>query len=182
MFETRKSKIATLVIGGMLLVGSVGAAFADTATTTTTGTTSSGNSMAQEFLSDFATNLGVSQDKVTAALQATKQQMVQEAVQQGKITQDQATKILANKGFGLGFMGSGHKKGNFDITKNPTMLSNTAAALGLTVTQLQSDLQSGQTLQQIATAQGMTMQQLWQKMPRHQSHPMQPATTSTATN
>lgn len=168
MFKTRKSKIVSLILGGVLLTGSVaGIAFADSTTPTTT--TQDKTAYYQEFLSDFASNLGVSQDKVTTALQATKQQLVQEAVQQGKLTQDQANKILANNkniGFGLGFIGrANHKKG--DITQNPTYLSNAATALGLTVDQLKSDLQSGQTLKQIITAQGMTMDQFRQKMPQH---------------
>jgi hypothetical protein len=39
-----------------------------------------------------------------------------------------------------------------------------AGALGLTPAQIKTDLQSGKTIQQIVTAQGMTMQQFRQKV------------------
>ncbi len=159
-------KITGLALGGMLLAGSItGYAFADLSTQSTQ--TQPKNDYYQEFVSDFATNLGVSQDQVTAALEATKKQMLQEAVQQGKITQDQVDKISSNKGFVFGMPSFKHGDRG-DITQNPQYLNDAATALGMTADELKSELQSGKTMDQIVTAQGMTMDQFRQKMPQRQ--------------
>lgn len=95
-------KVTGLMVGGMLLAGSLaGTAFA--ASTTQTTPDQAREQAYQEFVSDFAKNLGVTQDQVIAALEATKKQMVQEQVTAGKLTQAQADKILAEQGLGFGF-------------------------------------------------------------------------------
>lgn len=164
MFESRKSKIAGLIVGGMLLVGSIsGAAFA--ATSNSQPTVDQPDKAALEFVSRFATNLGVSQDKVTAALDATKKQVLQQAVQQGQITQAEADKIAAEKdNFGFEIGDSHHE----DLTKNVTFLNNAAKVLGETPDQLKSELLSGKKLSQIVTDHKMTMAQFRQKMPQDQ--------------
>ncbi|MCL6634629.1 MAG: YckD family protein [Peptococcaceae bacterium] len=122
----------------------------------------------QNFVSKLAANLGVDQNKVTAALDATRKQMLDEAVQEGKLTQEQADKIASGKdlGFGMfgfhpgrghGFMGEGFKG------RGPK-LDDAAAVLGITVDQLQGELQSGKNMEQIVTGYGMTMEQFQQKM------------------
>ena len=178
MLELGKKKIASLVIGGMLLVGSVtGVAFADSKAQTTPSQAK--GQYFQEFISDFATNLGVSQDKVTTALEATKKQMLQEAVQQGKLTQAQADKMATQKGCGFAMGGFNHSKNaKGDMTKNLTFLNNAASALGITADELKTELQSGKKLQQIVTDKGMTMEQFRQKMPQRQ-HTKKGANTST---
>ncbi|WP_073237044.1 Fis family transcriptional regulator [Desulforamulus putei] len=164
-------KISSLAIGGMLLAGSVaGVAFADANTQSTPD--QSRDQFYQEFISDFAKNLGVSEDQVTAALEATKKQMVQEAVQQGKMTQTQADEILAQKGFGFGFGMGGPRHGRGDITQDTNFLNDAAGALGITPDALKSELQSGKKLDQIVTEHGMTMEQFRQKMPKPQQPPI----------
>jgi len=164
-------KITGLAVGGMLLAGSIaGVAFADSNTQSIPD--QSKNQFYQEFISDFATNLGVSEDRVTAALEATKKQMVQEAVQQGKITQAQADEILAQKGFGFEFGMGGPRHDRGDITQDTNFLNDAASALGMTVDALKFELQSGKKLDQIIADHGMTMEQFRQKMPRPQQPPM----------
>lgn len=160
-------KIAGLAVGGMLLAGSIaGVALADSNTESTPD--QSKDQFYQEFISDFAANLGVSADQVTAALEATKKQMVQEAVQQGKITQTQADEILAQKGFGFGFGMGDHRQNRGDITQNAGFLNDAAGVLGISADELKSELQSGKKLDQIITDHGMTMDQFRQKMPKPQ--------------
>lgn len=167
-------KLTGLALGGMLLAGSVaGVALADSSSKAQSTPDQQKDQYYQEFVSDFATNLGVSEDQVTAALEATKKQMVQEAVQQGKITQTQADKVLSQKGFGfgLGFGMGGPKHERGDITQNTQFLSDAASALGITADALKSELQSGKKLDQIITDHGMTMDQFRQKMPKPQQPP-----------
>ena len=107
--KSKKWRIGAMVLSMAILAGAVtGAAFA--------GTYQSNNSQAadafyQSFVSKLAANLGVSQDKLTAALDVTKKQMLDEAVQQGKITREQADKMALQKGFG--FLGFGSKHCNY---------------------------------------------------------------------
>jgi hypothetical protein len=165
MLNMSKKKIAGLLVGGMLLVGSVAnASFADSDTQTTKEQTK--DQYFQEFISDFAKNLKVDEDQVTQALEATKKQMLQNAVQQGKITQEQADKIAAKKDFF--FMGNfDHaKRHKVDLTQNPNFLNAAASALGINADDLKSKLQSGTKLEQIITEQGMTMEEFRQKMPK----------------
>ena len=91
----------------------------------------------QSFVSKLAANLGVDQDEVAAALDATKKQMLDEAVQQGKLTREQADKIASGKGFGFGMFGSRHDKehnfkGNSFMGRGPK-LDNAANVLDMTI-------------------------------------------------
>ncbi|MDF9407704.1 YckD family protein [Pelotomaculum isophthalicicum JI] len=88
--------------------------------------------------------------------------MLDEAVQQGKITQAQADKIAAGKDFGLGRLGFlNGKKGLEGKGRN---LDGMASALGITTEQLKTEMQAGKKIQDIVTGQGMTMDQFYQKM------------------
>lgn len=167
MFKSQKSKITSIVIGGILLVGSVaGVAFADSNSQSTSAQPKA--AFYQEFVSDFATNLGVSQDQVTAALDATKKQILNEAVQQGKLSQAQADKMATSKGFGsYGFGFSNDKEHNFkgkDFKGEGRNLDGVANSLGITTDQLKTELQSGKKIQDIVTEHGMTADQFRQKM------------------
>ncbi|AEG61205.1 hypothetical protein [Desulforamulus ruminis] len=174
MFKLGK-KMTGLALGGMLLAGSIaGSAFADTNAQGTPD--QSRDEYYKEFISEFAANLGVGEDQVTAALEATKEQMVQEQLEQGKITQEQADKILAQEGFGFG-LGMGRPagpggEGKGDMTQNTNFLNEAAAALGMTTDELKAEMESGKTLDEIATEKGITMDQLRQKMPKPQAPTM----------
>jgi polyhydroxyalkanoate synthesis regulator phasin len=117
----------------------------------------------QSFVSKFAANLGVSQDKVTEALETTKKQMLDEAVQQGRLTQEQADKIAANKDLGFGGLGFGHSRDHNFMGKGRN-LDSIANVLGITADQLKTDFESGKKIQDIVTEHGMTMDQFNQKM------------------
>lgn len=165
--KSKKWRIGTILLAVVILAGVVtGAAFANA---DPSNNPAKGN-LYQNFVSKFAANLGVDQDKVTAALDTTKKQMLDEAVQQGKLTQEQADKIAANKGFEFGRFGYGHDKGyNFKAKSNAFRgqgrnLDGVASALGLTTDQLKTDMQAGKKIQDIVTEQGMTMDQFNQKM------------------
>ena len=155
--KSGKWRIGIIALAVVVAVGAVaGVALANSSPSQG----SAANGFYQDFVSKLAANLGLSQSQVTSALNATKQQMLDEAVQQGKITQAQADKLASRPGlfpFGMGRgRGAGFRLGG----KNNFV----ASALGLTPDQLKSELQSGKTLQQIITAQNMTMQQFRQKV------------------
>jgi len=138
--------------------------------------TSAGGNLCQSFVSKLAVNLGMTEDQVTTALDTTKKQMLDEAVQQGKITQEQADKIYANanKGFcrGFGFLndkssrqgdsaGKGLKGQGFGKHRN---FDDMASVLGMTADEIKTEMQSGKTIEQIVTEHDMTMEQFREKM------------------
>jgi len=153
--KLNKMRVGAILLAVVILTGAIaGMSFA---ATDQTGSTTI-DALYQNFVSKLAANLGVTQDQVTTALEATKQQMLDEAVQQGKITQEQADKIAAGKGFGLGMFGINHDKGQ---GRN---LDSMASALGITTEQLKTEIQAGKKIQDIVTECGMTMEQFNQKM------------------
>ncbi|MDF9409437.1 Fis family transcriptional regulator [Pelotomaculum isophthalicicum JI] len=158
--------IVTMAVAGMSFASS------DQSNTTTVCA-----DLYQSFVSKLAANLGISQDQVTTALDNTKKQMLDEAVQQGKITQEQADKISAktNGGFcgGFGFLNGKlreHGKSAVDGSKGKGFgkqsrnLDGMVSVLGMTADEIKTEMQSGKTIDQIITEHGMTMDQFREKM------------------
>jgi polyhydroxyalkanoate synthesis regulator phasin len=168
-----------LMIGGgsalLLLCVALGAFFAgpllasarsgqSTATAASTPTTT--NPYCQQYLQDLAKRLGVSvstlqQDKLGAA-----QDVVAQMVKDGKLTQNQANQInqrlqshQACTGKGKGLWGRGVMLQSLKQYL-PDVATQVAQGLHMTSTQLLSQLQSGKSLSQIATSQGVSSSQL----------------------
>lgn len=123
----------------------------------------------QTFLGKLAANLGVDQERLQEAIQQTTQQMVDEAVQKGKITPEQAEKIKARLqnapgSFGLirkGWPKAGQGKGWHAKDAN---LETLAQTLGLSADELKAQLEEGKKLAAIAEQQGVSMDELREKM------------------
>lgn len=152
-----KLRLGTMLLAATILFGSLaGIAFA--------GSDSTQNSSAEDFFNNFtaklAANLGLDQDKVSAAIEATKKQMLEEAVQDGKLTQEQADKIASDPtSMGFGFPGKGHKMGAKGFNQD-----NIAKVLGITVDELKTQLQSGKNIQDLISEAGLTAEQFHEKM------------------
>ncbi|MHB8986148.1 MAG: DUF2680 domain-containing protein, partial [Eubacteriales bacterium] len=157
-----KRRVAGYLLVALLLTGSVaGYAFAQSGPQGS----GSGQTLFQDFVARFATNLGVNQDQVLSAFESTKKQMLDEAVQQGRLTREQADKMAAkmgnDKGWAGFFGGKGMRDGGRPFGRN---LDGAAGVLGLTADQLKQELQSGKTMQQIVEGHGLTMDQFKQQM------------------
>jgi hypothetical protein len=124
-------------------------------------------------LADLATAQGKTADGLVAALVAAEKSTLDGLVSSGKLSADQETQIESNleqqitslvngthTGPGGGGMGFGHGRGGFGAPGGAfgfgANLDAAATYLGLTTAEIQSDLQSGKTLADIATAQGKT--------------------------
>ena len=83
MFQ-KKRLIGALVVALLLAVTIAGVAMA----TPDPQSQPAKANLYQDFIAKFAANLGVDQDKVTSALEATRKQILDEAVQSGKLTQE----------------------------------------------------------------------------------------------
>ncbi|GBF34981.1 hypothetical protein DCCM_4102 [Desulfocucumis palustris] len=156
--KSRKWRIGSILLAMVILVGTMSSmAFADTEQAKKPDFAA----VYQSFISKFAANLGVSEEQVKTAVEATKDQMIDEAVQQGKLTQEQADKMKSNEGFA--FFGSGHDRGHGFMGPggNPEDIAN---ILGITAEQLKTELQSGKKFADIIAEHGITMEQFKEKM------------------
>ncbi len=139
------------VSAALVLVGGGAVAFAASQTTTPANTF-------QSFLDDVASHLGVTPAALQSAIQAAETDQVNQAVQSGKLTQQQASKIESRIQSGKlrPFMGGFHRFHRFHGPRGrmgfgPMGFMNEAATyLGITPQQLRTQLQSGKTLGQIA--------------------------------
>ncbi|MGB9825091.1 MAG: hypothetical protein ACPLRU_00305 [Desulfofundulus sp.] len=119
--------------------------------------------LVQDFLGKLAANLGIEQSKLTDAIKQTELQMVDEAVQQGKLTSDQAQKIKSRIEQGNFFpIGPFHgpKDGRFPGKR----LDALAQVFGMSADQLKAELQQGKKISDIAKEKGLTMDQLHKKL------------------
>src|SRR5216683_7693520 len=147
---------------GPLLASARGGQTSATATSTPTGT----NPYCQQYLQDLANRLGVSvstlqQDKLGAA-----EDVLAQLVKDGKLTQNQANAIQqrlqshqACTGKGPGLLGRSVVLQSLRQYL-PNVATQVAQGLHLTVDQLKTQLQSGKSLSDIATAQGVSSSQL----------------------
>ncbi len=147
-------RIALVAVGLALAAGGGGAYAAVRATAP---------SPAQErqaFLDDLAKRLGVTSAQLTDALKGALEDRLQAAVAAGRLTQAQADELKSRiesgdgpfPGVGPFFGGRGHASELHRLG-----LSAAASYLGLSRSELASQLRSGKTLAQIATAQGKSV-------------------------
>jgi polyhydroxyalkanoate synthesis regulator phasin len=161
----RKRRLAGVLVAALVLAVAV-AGVAVAASDPQAG--QSKTNLFQNFIEKFAGNLGVGQDEVVAALDATKKQILDEAVQQGRLTQEQADKIAAAKNGGMGWFGDfqGRKHGVKPGFREGGRIYSDGMAdvLGITPDQLKTELQSGKKLSEIIADHGFTAEQFNQEM------------------
>ena len=177
-----------LLIGGsslLLLLGIlIGAVYgssrtADANSTTSVATTnasavsatrasSTTNDYCTQFQKDFASKLGVSSDKLKSAESGAASDTIDQMVKDGKITKAQADQIKAQLGDATNCQfkgkGNGGNFGTFNMQKIQQYLvaaeAQVAKGLGISSADLTSQLQSGKSLHDIATAHKVSDTQL----------------------
>jgi len=121
----------------------------------------------QNFVSKLAINLGMDESALKTALDATKRQMIDEAVQKGAITQEQADRISARHGCfcgGFGFLYDKPGPGPGMLKGYGNNLDDIANVLDMTVDELKAEMDSGKRMNEIVTGRGMTVEQFQEKM------------------
>jgi polyhydroxyalkanoate synthesis regulator phasin len=148
-------------VAGAVLVGG-GAALAATGTF-------SPKQEQQAVISDAAGRLGVTPEKLNSALQQALIDRVNQAVKDGRLTQQQADAVIAQikagnfplvaPGVGGGFGGKRHFRGPGGPGMGPfgDVMNAAATYLGVTPAQLQAARQGGKTLEQIAKDKGKSV-------------------------
>jgi len=114
------------------------------------------------FMQHFATDIGKSQAQINTAFQKAIGETLADEVKNGQITQAQADKVKAALAAktpcalpsAIGRPGAGKNAALGAYLRE--YIAASAAALGVTETQLQTDLKGGQSLSQVATAQHVT--------------------------
>ena len=129
------------------------------------------------FLDDVAKHLGISSQKLMDATKAAAIDQVDEALKAGTITKTQADELKARIKAGelLPFVGPGFRAEHFGFRKGPGLfrfhehlfafgdrLGAASDYLGLTVAELRSRLAKGQSLADVAKAQGKSVDGLEQ--------------------
>jgi hypothetical protein len=138
---------------------------------TDAATPSKREQLIDDYLSKLAANLGISVDELKSALTTTSEQMLDQAVADGKITQEEADKIKEKIESGDGpflFPFGHHGRGGPGFDGHPFMrgfivgfagmdvIKQTADYLGVDRQTVIDGLQNGQSLAQIAEANGKT--------------------------
>ena len=130
-----------------------GTAFAQTPTPTPAPNQPAQATYQNFFLDRLARLLGTSRDQLNSALTQARNDTVDQEVKDGKLTQDQATQIESQQGighFGFDGFGPGRMGGPGQMGGGAT-LDAIASALGMSTQDLQSQLQSGKTLAELAS-------------------------------
>ena len=124
-------------------------------------TTASPGDLPKIFWSKLAAALGVDEGKLQEAVKSAASQTIDEGVRQGILPQEKAQRLreCLEKGtwpapFG-GFRGFRGFRGGFGF--------EVAEFLGMTPQELRQELQSGKTLEEIAAAKGLTLEELKEK-------------------
>ena len=145
----RRSLAVLGLVAAVAAVAVAGTAFAQTPTPTPS--TAGGTNYKDFFLNKLADALNITRDQLNSALTQAKNETVDQAVQDGKITQDRADAIKAQPGlapFGFEFgRGDRHERmfmGGADA------LNAVAQVLNMTPQQLMDQLRSGKTLADLA--------------------------------
>jgi len=168
--------VAMLSIGAWVVLSPTGLSFAQAPSPTAQpgqSTTEKGvyNTF---FWNSLASRLGVTLDKLKEAFLGASNDTIDQAVKDGKLTQDQANQMetdmqnRANQGDlpGFGFFGFRHgrgsggfgfERGGFGMGKD---LSSFAKALNMTETDLMTELQSGKTIAAVAQEKNVDLAQV----------------------
>lgn len=140
-----------------------GTAFAQTATPSGSAAASRSANY-QTFVQHLASRLNLTQSQVDTAVKGAESDAVADAVKAGKLTQAQADainqRIQSGGGFGMGFgmhgrPGPGRPGGPAGLVQRDTVTSAAAAALNMQASDLTTQLRSGKSLKDIATAQNV---------------------------
>lgn len=173
---------ASLAVVAVLAVGGFATVFA-AGTPTPTADGSTQTSRAQTFLDRLANNLGITTDKLQQGLKDTANQYVDQALQNGKITQQQADQAKQNIANGNGLDAFTRALGRHDHRLDmmrQEVWNDIASSLNMTPQDLKSQIQSGQTLEQIIQSKNMTVDQVVSSVVNDVKAKLDPKVTSGA--
>ena len=151
----RARRFAVIAVAGALVAGGAGAAI---------GATSNDEAKETEakILADAAKRLDTTPEKLRDALGAAEDAQLDQAVKDGRLTQEQADEIKrrrqeSGRVLGLPFGRGRHHGHHFRGRPGGGPVAGVAKALGITERQLVTRLRNGRTIEQIAKAEGKSL-------------------------
>jgi hypothetical protein len=169
--KLRYVRVAALAVGAVAVAGAAVVVTASAAgvsfgfrpaasTQSAVEANSSASTVCADFMKHFAVEIGKSQAEINAAFQKALADTLADEVKSGQITQAQADAIkkkLASQTPCALPSSVGHGHGDKALgAYMQQYLSAAAAALGISETQLMTDLKNGQSLSQVAAAQNVS--------------------------
>jgi polyhydroxyalkanoate synthesis regulator phasin len=169
LFGAAAVLVATALIGGTMISSALATsgldADADTTRTAESDSDTDGGEYCQTYLDALASELGITTDELTTAAVAALQATLDAAVANGDLTEEQASEIadrLADgDGSGCAAIGMrfsiGHsiRGGGPGAIVEIDLLETAATAIGLTGDELRERLAGGETLEEVAEAEGV---------------------------
>ncbi len=149
--------LLAVALAAMVLVGSLGALAVASAQDESSSVFSFGGT----FLEKLAQRLGIGRDQLVQAMRDAANDTIDEALQQGRITQDQAQRLRdrvaqTEPGFPWGWHKGrwGWHKGHWGL--KGVVLQAAAQALNMSTDDLKAELRQGKTLAQVAQEKGIS--------------------------
>lgn len=159
--------VLAILFGGLMAAPLLASAHTSSSnTTTSTSATTATNPYCEQYLQDLAQRLGVPVNTLQSDKLAATQDVLNQMVKDGKLTQKEASAIMQRLQAHQACTGkhdlySGTKVVLSQLKQYlPNVESQIASGLHLSTSQLQADLHKGMTLEQIAKAQNVTTTQL----------------------
>ena len=139
-----------LIVGAVVAVLGLGAVALGGAVTSAQGD----DGPVATFLAKVAEKLGVSEDKLNTAVQEAQTEMIDEAVAQGRLTEEQAAQMKEGIAGGDFLFPFGGRDGGWPAGAG--IPEAAAQVLGMTQDQVMQELRDGSSLAELAAAHGMS--------------------------
>ncbi len=111
-----------------------------------------------DFVTKLADRLGISEDELTTAVKDVEIDMVNQAVEEGRLTEAQAAEMIDRiENGGLRFPSDGQRP-ELRCRAKESVLKAAAVVLDMEIGQLEGKLNSGMSLAEVAEEQGMTVE------------------------
>lgn len=159
----KSKRMVAGTLAAVAVATGAGAAFAatqDDADGTAVAAAAEGDSP-ETFLADVAERLGIEEAELEAAVQAEALERLDQAVADGRITEEQADRIRERIEAGELPFGPGHGPGG---RHGVPVIEGTADYLGVTPAELLEELKGGKSLAEVAEANGKTVDGLVQAL------------------
>lgn len=157
-------KLGIIVLAGVMLAGTVvgiGAAQTDGDTPTTDADVAPHKvRVFADLLPRLAENLGITPEELTAAIQQTQLQMVDERVAAGDLTEEEAARIRERIESGEGPLFGEGKRPRHGPDRGMQVVQQVAEFLGMTPQEVFEAKKAGHSLAQIAEANGSSAEEL----------------------
>lgn len=160
----KKLRVLGFVAAGVLVVGAASFGASTLVHATQGDDKPAPRELVDEFLSRVAAKLGISQEELSGAIKSAELEMLDEAVAEGRISEERAERVRERIEEGRGFLGlpvRGPRIGARVIRAGLHLVVDPAAeVLGMERQGLVAELRDGKSLAQIGKEQGVGLEEL----------------------